>query len=110
MAQNYISLTQLAEVAKNIDAEKDQIVSTYNNKISKVLKKREKCFHVAGLNTNEIISNFDQLFKELNTEISKLTDALRNQVIANYSEEQQSVQQMFNNDFASKMKEYLNMK
>ena len=110
MAENYISLAQLQEVAKNIDTEKDQLISTYNNKISKVLKESDKCFHVAGLNTNEIISNFDQLFKELNTEITKLTDALRNQVIANYSEEQQTLQQMFNNDFASKMREYLNMK
>ena len=109
MAQNYVSLNQLNEVAKNIDTEKDEILTTYNNKISVVLKNSDKCFHIAGLNTSEIISNFDQLFKELDGEITKLTEALRTQVVGRYTEQTQAVRQMFNNDFASKLKSYLNM-
>ena len=109
MASNYVSLTQLKEISTSLDSEKQEIMNTYKNQILPVLNSSEKCFHVAGLNTNEIISSFDTIFKNVDGRISALTDALNNNVIKQYSEISAAISQMFNNNFASELKSLLSI-
>ena len=109
MKKTYISLDGLKDIAKSLDTERQQILSTYNTKIAPALSSSDKYFHVAGLNTNDIMANFEQIFKNVDNEVGNLTNILNNLVVDEYSQQLLAVQQMFNKDFATKLKDYLNM-
>ena len=112
MANNkaYISLGELKSIAKSLETERQQINSTYKSKIIPVLESSKKCFFVAGLDTQEIIENFNSIFNDTDTRLTNLINVLNNNVIAEYSEIAQAITKMFNSDFASKLRSLLNLK
>lgn len=112
MASNktYVSISELKAIAKSLDNQRDQIYTTYKNKVVPVLESSEKCFYIAGLNTKEIITNFNSIFNNVNTRLTNLVNVLNNDVIAQYNEIASAISQMFNRDFASRLRELLDLK
>ena len=112
MASNktYVSISELKAIAKSLDNQRDQIYTTYKNKVVPVLESSEKCFYIAGLNTKEIITNFNSIFNNVNTRLTNLVNVLNNDVIAQYNEIASAISQMFNRDFSSRLRELLDLK
>lgn len=112
MASNktYVSISELKAIAKSLDNQRDQIYTTYKNKVVPILESSEKCFYIAGLNTKEIITNFNSIFNNVNTRLTNLVNVLNNDVIAQYNEIASAISQMFNRDFASRLRELLDLK
>ncbi|MBR4178225.1 MAG: hypothetical protein IKR57_02610 [Bacilli bacterium] len=111
MASNktYVSISELKSIAKSLETQREQIYNTYKNKVVPVLESSDKCFYVAGLSTKEIISNFNTIFGNVNTRLTSLINVLNNDVIAQYNEISAAIAQMFNKDFASRLRELLNL-
>ena len=104
-----ISLSELKTIAKSLEAEREQIYSTYKNKVLPVLESSDKCFYVAGLRTQDIISSFNTIFEGVNTRLTNLVNVLNDNVISQYTEVSMTITKLFNNDFASKLYELLNI-
>ena len=112
-SKTYVSISELKSISQSLDVQRSQIYSTYKNKIVPVLESSDKCFYVAGLQTKEIITNFNTIFSnksKINSRLSGLVNVLNNNVIAQYNEISLAIAQMFNKDFASRLRELLNLK
>ena len=55
----YVSLEELKAIANSLESQREQIFNTYNSKVKTVLQNTDKCFRIAGLNTSEIVKNFN---------------------------------------------------
>ena len=106
----YISLDQVKAILQSLETERNKIYNTYKSNIAPVLNSSESCFKVAGLNTKDIISSFDNTFKQVDSSIQSLTNALNTTVIQGYSDTTQIIKNMFDKDFANKISSLLGIK
>ncbi len=108
--KSYLSISDLRQIAKSLESERNTLYSTYKNKIVPVLESTSSCFQVAGLDTTEIINSFNSIFNTLNDRLFSLINVLNTNVINNYNDMLLAIREMFNNDCAAKLKDLLSLK
>ena len=104
-----ISIDELKSISKSLQSQKDTIYGTYTSKVVPVLESTRACFKISGLDFSNIESAFKNTFTTLNTNFESLINVLNNNIIAGYSDVSVSIRQMFNQDFASRLNELLNI-
>ena len=95
------------EYIKKLKGKSDDIYKLYSKDIKDVLDNSRQCFYVSGLDSDKIISSFDDIYGGLNTQISDLVDLLENEIILRYDELKIAISKMFNDNFSNQMESLL---
>ncbi len=102
-----IDIEKVREVARGIDAKREEMHNTYASKVQPLLKSIEECLTVSGVSYDEIINSFNGVFNGLDRNLSNLYSALNDKIIPQYEESMSVVTRIFNNDFASELRSVL---
>ncbi len=70
-----------------------------------MLEKSKNCISVSGLNFDQTIQSFNQIFTKVTTNIDFLTEKLEKDVIPKYNLLSEEIKTLFNEEFATKMSE-----
>ena len=109
MNNTYVRTEDMKIVASNINSKREEISKIFKTKLLPILETSKECLNVSGLNYDDVIKSYENLFNSLDTQLNKLTDALVNQIIPSYNESSQIITKMFNSDFAKNMQDALTM-
>ena len=104
---SYVKTDDLNSIANGINKQKDKIIEAYNSKIKSAFDYSSKFLVVSGLDYNDTIKAYDDLFNSLNNQVTKLVDVLEKDIIPKYSEANQLISSMFNNEFKEQMQRAL---
>lgn len=107
--EKYVNIEELRRVSIDIENKKNMIMDIYNSNIKKILYNYEK---IAERNLDipkekEII--FKELFTKFDNNMTELIELLTYKIIPNYEELAFSINKSFNDTFAKKMSNYLDL-
>ena len=105
----YINSESLKEIASQLSANAERIDSVYNQDIVSALEACQADLKISGLNYGEVNETFRTLFVSLKGQINELANALNTTILPEYMTTAETISKMFNQDFASKMNDYLSI-
>lgn len=97
----------LKELSNKLKEKNDAIYQLYSKNIKEVLESSRQCFYVSGLDSDKIISSFNDIYGGLNNQISELVNLLDQEIIPRYDELKLAISKMFNDNFSSQMEALL---
>ena len=97
----------LQQVSKELAANSEKMYALYSKDIVSVLNSCQEELKVSGLDTNIVSESFQKMFSDLRTKTEELIGALDNTIIPEYEASAQTINHLFNNEFANKINEYL---
>lgn len=101
--KSIVSKEGIIQIAQNIDTRRQEIYDVYKTQIVPILKSSEECLSVSGLNYDDVIKSFENVFNSLNTQITDLYKALTDKIIPNYENTSNIIRQLFNSEFAEEL-------
>ena len=103
----YVKSDDLRGVAASLKQKKEEVSRIYNTYVKSLLAESESAIKVSGVDFNEINTQFQKAFTNLETNLDNLSNALTNQILPKYDNLSISIKNAFNNNFASQMNEIL---
>ncbi len=104
--KNAISITELNSVVTSLKNQK-QSLSDARLQIKNVLDSSSSCLSVSGLSYADISEAFDKTFNDLDNRFDALIKILETDVIKNYLELISVIRKVFNQEFASRISDLL---
>lgn len=98
-----VKTDEIRQIANNINSKREEINGVFKTDVLPVLNSSEDCLKVSGLNYDEVINAFNNLFNSLDGQLNNLTDVLINKVIPSYENVSEVIKKYFNADFAEQM-------
>ena len=103
----YIDSGSLKEIANQLSENSEKMYSVYSQDIVSALEACQEDLKVSGLSYGEVNETFRNLFVSLRSQINGLAEALNTTILPEYESSAAAISKMFNEDFASKMNDYL---
>lgn len=99
----------IIQIAQNIDSRRQDIMDVYKSKILPILQSSSECLSVSGLDYEDVIKSFDNVFNSLDTQITDLYRALTDKIIPSYENSSNIIRQLFNSEFAEELSKILSI-
>ena len=109
MDKEYVDIDKIKNMAKSIDARRDEMMTLYKMKIQPLIEFSRESIK-DNVSIIEIDKTFNNLFKELNVRLNELNVLLDNDIIPNYENLSSDIKELFNNQFALEMENLLNIR
>ncbi len=100
---NIIKTADIKQVANNIDKKRDEIYNVYKESILTILNNSQDILKVSGLTYDELIASFNELFTNLDNQLSGLVRFLTNNVITSYEKSSDAIARNFNQKLADQV-------
>ena len=73
-SQMVVKTEEIRNIARNIDNKRETIYNIYKSDVVSILNSSRECIKISGLNYDEFMNSFNDLFNSLNEQLKNLSD------------------------------------
>ena len=94
---------ELLKLSESLQEKSEQLYNYYQKVCAPALNMSTECLQTTGLNTSELISTFDEIYKKIHNRLDEFAAFLSDTVLAEYNAVQEAIVSNFNRTFGEEM-------